>query len=154
MIGNTKNRYGRYLENKYRSCRQVQFAGPLFEQDAVHTLRKNCLLYFHGHSVGGTNPSLLEAMASGALIAAHGNDFNKNILGNDAFYFNYRDDIPRILKMAPLADQGQMKENNSIKIKTIYNKQNIIEQYERYLMACLEKRKNEKIIYHQRYAYK
>ena len=44
-------------------------------------------MYFHGHSVGGTNPSLLEAMASEDLIAAHNNPFNKSVLHSDAFYF-------------------------------------------------------------------
>ena len=54
----------------------------------LNNLRYFSNLYFHGHSVGGTNPSLLEAMASQALVIAHNNDFNKGVLKENAYYFS------------------------------------------------------------------
>jgi len=47
----------------------------------LNSIRALADWYFHGHSVGGTNPSLLEAMACGAMIASHSNPFNKAVLG-------------------------------------------------------------------------
>lgn len=61
--------------------------GGIYNLEHLNNLRYYSKLYFHGHSVGGTNPSLLEAMASQALIAAHNNDFNKGVLKENAFYF-------------------------------------------------------------------
>jgi len=59
----------------------------------LNNLRFYSNVYFHGHSVGGTNPSLLEAMASQAFIAAHNNDFNKGVLKENAVYFSNAIDV-------------------------------------------------------------
>ena len=50
-------------------------------------LRQNCFIYFHGHSAGGTNPSLLETMAMKNIIIAHDNEFNREVCGDSALYF-------------------------------------------------------------------
>ena len=71
VIGNIATRYGRTITSRYAADKRIIFAGSLFDQDLVHTLRKNAILYFHGHSVGGTNPSLLEAMASRTAVVAY-----------------------------------------------------------------------------------
>jgi glycosyltransferase involved in cell wall biosynthesis len=63
----------------------------------LNNLRYFSNLYFHGHSVGGTNPSLLEAMASHCLIVANDNPFNRSVLEEDAFYFRNTEDIARLL---------------------------------------------------------
>lgn len=87
IIGNIGNKYGQYLSGKYRSS-QVKFIGAIYDKSSLNALRHYARLYFHGHSVGGTNPSLLEAMACGCRILAHGNNFNKSVLGEDALYFD------------------------------------------------------------------
>ncbi|RYY90303.1 MAG: DUF1972 domain-containing protein, partial [Chitinophagaceae bacterium] len=83
VVGSTANRYGQALARRYEKHTGVRFLGSIFDQELVHQLRAQASLYFHGHSVGGTNPSLLEAMGSGALIAAHRNPFNATVLGED-----------------------------------------------------------------------
>jgi hypothetical protein len=80
VIGNTTNRYGRSLKAKYKSDERIIFLGGLFNEIKVQTLTTFCRLYFHGHSVGGTNPSLLDAMAAKAPIAIHNNVFNDAII--------------------------------------------------------------------------
>lgn len=87
VIGDTGNRFGKFITNKFNNDERIQFQGPIFDNVRVRAMQNNSYLYFHGHSVGGTNPSLLEAMASEALIAAHNNPFNQAVLTNDAFYF-------------------------------------------------------------------
>lgn len=155
VVGSFDNRYGKQLRKKYRSDIRIQFAGPLYDQDLIHTLRSNCVLYFHGHSVGGTNPSLLEAMASESLIAAHHNTFNKTILGEDAFYFSSAEDVERLTRETmPASLLQKIKKNNITKVKELYHPQTIIGQYDEYIAACYEKMKNEKFTYQRRYAYK
>ncbi|MBD0377202.1 MAG: DUF1972 domain-containing protein, partial [Flavisolibacter sp.] len=73
VVGRTNTTFGKYVVTKYVSDERIKFLGGLFDQNIIHTLRANALLYFHGHSVGGTNPSLLQAMATRALIGAHAN---------------------------------------------------------------------------------
>jgi glycosyltransferase involved in cell wall biosynthesis len=65
----------------------VQFVGTIFDQEVLTALRYHCRAYFHGHSVGGTNPSLLEAMACGNYVVAHDNPFNREVTQDLCAYF-------------------------------------------------------------------
>ena len=62
--------------------------GGVYNKKNLDNLRYFSKLYFHGHSVGGTNPSLLEAMAAKTLIVANDNEFNRSVLEENAFYFS------------------------------------------------------------------
>jgi len=77
VIGNATNKFGKYLVDKFKTDERIIFAGSIFDEKKIQMLRAEACLYFHGHSVGGTNPSLLEAMAGGVLIVAHDNPFNR-----------------------------------------------------------------------------
>jgi rhamnosyltransferase len=65
----------------------VFFLGSIYDQELLNMLRQNCIAYIHGHSVGGTNPSLLEANVSRNIIIAHDNLFNREVCGKSAVYF-------------------------------------------------------------------
>jgi glycosyltransferase involved in cell wall biosynthesis len=105
----------------------------------LDSLRFYSNLYFHGHTVGGTNPSLLEAMASGALICAHRNIFNASILEEDAHYFENDRDISQILfQVTKDQDREVAVANNIQKIKNKYSWQNVYQQYERVFKQTLE----------------
>ena len=97
IIGNHNTHYGQYLYKSYNS-ENIRFLGAIYNQNTLNNLRYYSSKYFHGHSVGGTNPSLIEAMASNSFIFAHDNVFNKNILGPDAFYFDSTDTLTQLLK--------------------------------------------------------
>ena len=97
VIGNESTRYGRYLKKKYHS-EQFVFSGSIFEKEVLDRLRQGSRIYFHGHSVGGTNPSLLEAMAASANICAHDNPFNWAVLQNNALYFTRTADISETIQ--------------------------------------------------------
>lgn len=66
---------------------RVRFLGAVYEPRTVRALRFHCHTYLHGHSVGGTNPSLIEAMGCGAPVIAHDNPFNREVLGDAGLYF-------------------------------------------------------------------
>lgn len=139
VIGNFHSPYGRYITNKFTDPR-IKYLGGIYDINKLNALRNFSNIYFHGHTVGGTNPSLLEAMASGAFICAHKNIFNSSILGNDAIYFDSGEDITRIVssfKKDPKAEKAVL--NNYKKIKEKYSWQIIFQQYEQVFKSTLNK---------------
>ncbi|HEV7782237.1 MAG TPA: DUF1972 domain-containing protein [Chitinophagaceae bacterium] len=142
VVGNTDHKYGKRMKTKFAGEKRIIFIGSLFDQQQLHSLKFFCSLYFHGHSVGGTNPSLLEAMASRSLIAAHDNPFNKAVLGNDAYYFGDATDVRLIIShSAGQPNREQMIGNNLEKIKRSYNWAAIIDQYANFIEECRGKKK-------------
>jgi glycosyltransferase involved in cell wall biosynthesis len=135
VIGNTGSRYGKYLTEKYRQEEKIIFLGAIFDEEKVQTLSTFCSLYFHGHSVGGTNPSLLDTMASRAPIAAHDNAFNKSVLEENALFFSDPDDISRIIDSKEYRNELHIL-NNYAKIENEFGWKMIINQYENYFNEC------------------
>lgn len=131
ICAGTDHKYAKYLIEKYKSVSKIVFLGWLAGQDLLNNLRNFSALYFHGHSVGGTNPSLLEAMAGGALIAAHGNKFNRHVLDNDSLYFMNVDDVANIIdNYEQLNEKRQLFVSNNLKkIDDFYNWEHIADMY-------------------------
>ena len=131
VIGNTKNSYGRKLLRKNRSNQKIKFLQGIYDKDELNSLRYYSRLYFHGHSVGGTNPSLLEAMACSCTIVAHENAFNKSVLKSHAWYFKTSQDITACVekKIHPKTKTAFIKHNLST-IRDKFNWKVIVEQYE------------------------
>lgn len=100
VVGPYQHRYGRELYRKYAGAELI-FTGGVYEKAILDALRHFSLAQMHGHSAGGTNPSLLEAMAAGAPICAHDNPFNRYILGDHAWYFNGSEDLAVIFDYIP-----------------------------------------------------
>jgi glycosyltransferase involved in cell wall biosynthesis len=130
LIGGKQTKYAKYLISKYDDKR-ILFLGSIYDQFQLNNLRYYSHLYFHGHSVGGTNPSLLEGMASNCLICAHDNIFNRSILQQNAFYFKDANSIEDILNL------GLTKQNNTDKLLNNHKKilrdfswKNIVDSYE------------------------
>jgi glycosyltransferase involved in cell wall biosynthesis len=69
------------------SSARIRFIGTVYDREKLEALRFYARAYMHGHSVGGTNPSLLEAMACANLVVAHDNPFNREVLGESGLYF-------------------------------------------------------------------
>jgi hypothetical protein len=142
LIGSTNKAYGTYLRDKYEYHKTL-FLGAVYDIDLLNNLRHFSSFYFHGHSVGGTNPSLLEAMASQALIIAHDNIFNRAVLGEDAFYFSSPHDIVSILK----SQNGKPEcpayiENNNFKIEKYYSWDHITTLLENVLLDAIQEREH------------
>lgn len=141
IIGGTENKYGKRWVNKYASDK-IKFAGAIYEKDILNNLRHYSKLYFHGHSVGGTNPSLLEAMACRCNIAAHDNIFNKAILLDNSYYFSTPEEVSQIINLHPNpAIIQKRKEINAEKIRTEYSWNKIIDDYENVFIHALSNSK-------------
>lgn len=150
VLGDTGNRFGKYITHKFKNDDRIQFKGSIFDNAKVRSLQNNSYLYFHGHSVGGTNPSLLEAMASEALIAAHNNPFNQSVLHTDAFYFSNANDVRNIVETVKrMETEKKMVNNNLYKIRNQFNWETIVDQYEEYVLECFYNFNYERVIFHQ-----
>lgn len=87
---------------------EVLFLGPIYDASTVKALRFHCSGYLHGHTVGGTNPSLVEAMGAGNSILAHDNQYNRWVAQDGALYFRTRDDADR--QITALLSDSQLRE--------------------------------------------
>jgi glycosyltransferase involved in cell wall biosynthesis len=144
VIGKHNTKYGEYLKNKYKSHSNIRFLGGIYNLEHLNNLRFFSNLYFHGHSVGGTNPSLLEAMASKAFIIAHNNDFNKAILKENAHYFSNPTEVKNILHTIKKSDNLQLVQNNFDAIVNEYNWDKINGEYLQLFEACFSESKKRK----------
>jgi len=76
---------------------EVVFLGPVYDPPTVQALRFHSLAYVHGHTVGGTNPSLVEAMGCGNAVIAHDNTYNRWVVQDGALYFSTTDELSAAL---------------------------------------------------------
>jgi glycosyltransferase involved in cell wall biosynthesis len=131
IVGNHATKYGEYLKNKYKAFPHLKFLGGIYDMAKLDSIRYFSNVYFHGHTVGGTNPSLLEAMASNSLVCANDNSFNRYILEDDGLYFGTADDVANVLKQTRKLDSKNQAKlvNNRQKLKAIYRWETIVEQY-------------------------
>jgi glycosyltransferase involved in cell wall biosynthesis len=137
VIGNIDNQFGRYITSKYNDPR-IKYCGSIYDKNELDNLRYYSALYFHGHSVGGTNPSLIEAMACGCLVAAHDNRFNKAVLNGEAGYFSTDKDVQSFIEHhLSLTSLHHWKRTNMEKVRTVYNQDRIVDSYEKMMLnAC------------------
>lgn len=143
IIGNHQSAYGEYLKKKFNAD-FIRFQGAIYDIQVLNNLRHYCKLYFHGHSVGGTNPSLLEAMASGALICAHNNVFNATILEENAYYFEEALQISQLMQ-SEISDEERKNKisTNYQKIEKQYQWPQIAAAYESLMQKCFQTKKTK-----------
>jgi len=135
------NKFGAYLKEKFKDCNHIRFQGGIYNLEHLNNLRYYSNLYFHGHSVGGTNPSLLEAMASNSLILAHDNEFNKSILNNNAFYFTTPEHIEKYIDSINKKENIEKLEQCKNAIVDLFSWNHINKLYLEYLKTCNAKHK-------------
>ena len=93
IITNVNDRFLNELEEKlhFKSDKRIKFVGTVYDQELLKKIRENAYAYFHGHTVGGTNPSLIEALGSTDLNLLVDVGFNKEVAEDCALYWS-RDD--------------------------------------------------------------
>jgi glycosyltransferase involved in cell wall biosynthesis len=144
IVGDCSRKYGRRIAAEFKQEPQIIFAGSIYHEESLDNLRHYSKALLQGHSVGGTNPSLLEAMAAGARIIAHDNPYNRYILEEDALYFKSPQDlaglVTKIGRWSPAP--AEMIRNNQEKIRSGYRWDNIISRYEDLFQDLLNKKKS------------
>jgi rhamnosyltransferase len=85
---------------KNNNKNRLLIVGPIYEDKRLlNMLRQNCFAYIHGHSVGGTNPSFLEAMSMKNIIVAHDNEFNREVAQDTAMYFKDANELKDMIEL-------------------------------------------------------
>ena len=84
-------------EAEKSTSERVIFTGPIYDRPKLYALRSNAFGYIHGHSVGGTNPSLLEAISSRNIVFAFDVPYNREVLGDFGFYFKHEKELSQLI---------------------------------------------------------
>ena len=143
MVGNWKNSaYGIELKEKYKNSKNVLLLDPIYNQRNLDLLRSNTTLYVHGHSAGGTNPSLVEAMYLGLPVFAFGVSYNRTTTEDKASYFHNEAELIELINKTDLKQLGEMAKNMLEIAKRRYNWKLIASKYNQlFLMAFKTKEK-------------
>ncbi|WP_222536926.1 DUF1972 domain-containing protein [Pedobacter polysacchareus] len=108
MVGNWGNSdYGIEMRNQYGNFANIILLDPIYNQRDLDVLRSNCYVYIHGHSAGGTNPSLVEAMFLGLPVMAYGVTYNKTTTEGKAMYFSSIQELKMLIKDKSIAELKQ-----------------------------------------------
>jgi glycosyltransferase involved in cell wall biosynthesis len=99
LVGNWENsEFGKEMRKKYSSQNHIHLLDPIYNQTILNEIRCGCKVYIHGHSAGGTNPSLVEAMSLGLPIFAYAVNYNKETTANQALYFNDSSELVSLIE--------------------------------------------------------
>jgi glycosyltransferase involved in cell wall biosynthesis len=115
---------------------RVRFLDAVWDHELLDQLYGHCLSYLHGHSVGGTNPSLLRAMGAGAPVTAFDVVFNREVTGDDARFFSDAEGVAACIA-ADDADPGGVRERGEagrVRVAERYDWDLVTEDY---LRLCL-----------------
>lgn len=137
---------GNYARDEAYHCQvlgaasqEVIFPGAIYDAPTLNALRYFARLYLHGHQVGGTNPSLVEALAAGNAVLAHGNAYNRHVAGEGARYF--RDAQDCAAQLGELLDDPatlhSMRAASRKRHADAYTWEQILGQYEDLLLSHL-----------------
>jgi glycosyltransferase involved in cell wall biosynthesis len=130
IIFGNKTAFRDELVKEYGKSEKIIFKDGDFDKSIMDSLRHYCRYYIHGHSVGGTNPSLLEAMAAQSRIIAHDNDFNRNVLLDGGKYFTDQKQLSQHFSCQKEVISRQQIEKCVELIKTHHNWDHICDLYE------------------------
>lgn len=101
FIGNwDRSAYGRDLKERFSTCPGIHILDPIYDVAPLRTIRGSSTIYIHGHSAGGTNPSLVEMMHFGKPILAFDCVFNRQSTEDAALFFKSADDLRRFVRAA------------------------------------------------------
>lgn len=111
--------------------KRIHFINGVYDQGKLATIRKNAYLYIHGHSVGGTNPSLVEALSLTDLNILYDICFNSDIGQDTALYFKNEQDLTELLNHEPDLDQKKAELGPLAKkrIASAFTWEKIMDQY-------------------------
>lgn len=134
----TNNDWVKFLDHLkettgYEKDKRVKFVGTVYDQDLIKKIRENSFAYIHGHSVGGTNPSLLEALASTDINLLYNCGFNREVAENGALYFSKDEgNLEKAFNLLDVTtkDLKAVAERGRQRIHDYYDWNSIVNQYE------------------------
>ncbi len=135
IITNVNDKFLDELEQKlhFRADKRIKFVGTVYEQELLMKIRENAYGYFHGHEVGGTNPSLLEALGSTDLNLLLDVGFNREVAEDSALYWSKESgNLAKLIERADKLTQEELAdlgEKSTKRIENAYSWQYISDRY-------------------------
>jgi rhamnosyltransferase len=116
---------------------RVIFTGPIYDRPKLYALRANAFAYIHGHSVGGTNPSLLEAISSKNIVLAYDVPYNREVLREYGYYYKNTSELGKLIGFLE-KDFGDVEKAQTLEyydeiLREKYNWDFVIKKYEELL---------------------
>ena len=139
ILGKLDDNNAYQREVKAAAGQNVVFPGAIYDQAVVSSLRYHARAYLHGHQVGGTNPSLVEALGAGNAVIAHSNKFNRWVAGPAQSYFQDEDTLIRGMRMI-IRDDDKVALSRSAareQHETRFQWHMILSQYEKTLLRLV-----------------
>ena len=110
---------------------RVRLLGGIWDQELLDQLYTGALVYHHGHSVGGTNPSLLRAIGAGTAVDAFDVSFNREVLGEAGRYWSDADDVAGLVDSAEADPAAQLERGaRSLERARLYDWDEVADRYE------------------------
>lgn len=139
VLGNYNDANAYHRAVKAAAGPEVRFLGAIYDRPVVQALRFHSAAYVHGHQVGGTNPSLVEALGAGNAVIAHDNRFNRWVAGEGALYFSDADSLSAAIE-ASISRLPAMKEASLRRFEDGLTWNSILGQYEVLLQMFVRER--------------
>ncbi len=135
-----ENKFFNYLKEttNFKTDKRIKFVGTVYHSELIKKIRENAYGYLHGHSVGGTNPSLIEALAATNLNLLYDVGFNREVAIDGALYWNQEENnLASLLDKAEQLSQEEIEQLSKKAIQRInhaYSWEKIIQDYETIFM--------------------
>lgn len=135
LVGNfNSSKYGVEFRRKYENVAGLILHDPIYDQSILDQFRSNCYYYLHGHSAGGTNPSLVEAMYLGLSIITYGVAYNKATTFDLALYFDSQKELESIFKNLDRFDRIIIKGDMQRLAEKYYTWKIVCEKYNKLIL--------------------
>lgn len=139
VVGNVKDsKFSQALYEKGGD--NIIYTDGIYYKPDLDALRNHAFAYIHGHSVGGTNPALLEAMICKCCCICHDNIFNREVTNNEQFYFSQGNDLfDRINYLEEIGNKDQYKKMAFKQVVNNYSWNKIADDYEKLFLQLIRK---------------
>ncbi len=136
IVGNWNNsQYGKTLKARYSGESRLQLLDPIYDPNSLAELREGCAIYLHGHSVGGTNPSLVEMLYYDCAVLCFDINYNRATAGQGASYFEDVNSLAMVVNAAIAGHSGgDVAARSSLRVK--YTSSAIANAYLTALLRC------------------
>jgi glycosyltransferase involved in cell wall biosynthesis len=137
-VGNWGNgTYARQLAAKFRDKPCIYLLGPIYEIEELGVIRAHATVYVHGHSAGGTNPSLVEAMSLGLPVLAFDCIYNRVTTENSCLYFHDVDELSE--KIRDYTENGLLSTGEKLRAiaQRRYKWKDIVVKYEKTIESAI-----------------
>lgn len=135
VLGNYSDSNPYHVKVRAAASDEVRFLGAIYDKPIINSIRFHSMAYVHGHQVGGTNPSLVEALGAGNAILAHDNRFNRWVAGSGARYFSDAQAFSQVLDdiQADPSCLERMRASSTLRFKSGLTWGQILGEYEQLL---------------------